>query len=126
MLKNFALKECSASNYHFVEMELSNKAEPEKLNIWLKAAFIQDCLKCMAESDEESAHMFNGFENVVIVSGIAELHDKPYGKDGCCSNKKDSFVYKEYVNYFLIPKENGFVSRGVRIVHRNYGEHIEE
>lgn len=106
-LKFHVLKECSAANYHVVEMELSNEEEPEKLNIWLKASFIQDCLKCMAENDAESSHLFNGFENVYIESGIAELRDKPYGEDGCRSNKKDSFVYKDYVNYFLIPKEMG-------------------
>lgn len=106
-LKFHVLKECSAANYHVVEMELSNDEEPEKLNIWLKAAFIQDCLKCMAQNDAESSHLFNGFENVYIESGIAELRDKPYGEDGCRSTKKDSFVYKDYVNYFLIPREMG-------------------
>jgi hypothetical protein len=39
-LKFYSLKECSAANYHFVEMELSNDDDPEKLNIWLKAAYI--------------------------------------------------------------------------------------
>jgi hypothetical protein len=106
-LKFNVLKDCSAAKYYLVEMELSNNDEQEQLNIWLKATFINDVLKCLASDDPESLPLFNGFHNVIINSGYAPLREKPYGDNTFRGNKKDGITYKEYVNYFLIPREMG-------------------
>lgn len=106
-LKFNVLKDCSAAKYYMVEMEFSNNDEEEQLNIWLKATFINDVLKCLAGDDPESLPLFNGFHDVILNSGYASLREKPYGDNIFRGNKKDGITYKEYVNYYLIPREMG-------------------
>jgi hypothetical protein len=106
-LKFNTLKECSAARYYVVQMELSNDDDGEQINIWLKASFIQDVLKCLAQDDPCSVSLFNGFQEVIINGALAELREKPYGENVFRANKKDGITYKEYINYYLIPKEMG-------------------
>jgi hypothetical protein len=88
-------------------MEFSNNEVGEQLNIWLKATFINDVLKIIAEEDPDATHLFNGFEKVIINGGTAELRVTPYGDNVGRGNTKDGYHYKDYVNYYLIPKEMG-------------------
>ncbi len=37
----------------------------------------------------------------------AEVHLEPNGANACCSNTSNGYNYKQYVNYYLIPKEMG-------------------
>jgi hypothetical protein len=49
----------------------------------------------------------NGFENVIHDAHLGELHVKPYGENVCQAYKKGGYPYKDFVNYYLIPKEMG-------------------
>jgi len=66
-LKFYTMKEISAAKYYLVEMEFSNddKDPMKQLNIWLKATFIHDVLKCLSTDDKDAKPLFNGFENVI-------------------------------------------------------------
>lgn len=106
-LKFNVLKECTAAQYYVVEMEFSNDEEGEQLNIWLKATHIHDVLKCLAEDDPDTLPLFNGFEDVIRNAHLGELRVKPHGENVCRANKKNGYTYKDFVNYYLIPKELG-------------------
>jgi hypothetical protein len=106
-LKFNVLMESSNALYYVIQMEFSSNEEGEQLNIWLKATYINDVLKIIAEEDPDAAHLFNGFENVIINGATAELHVTPSGDNVGCSNTKDGYTYKEYVNTYLIPKKRG-------------------
>lgn len=106
-LKFNILKECSAAKYYVVQMEFSNDDEGENLNIWLKATFIQDVLKYIAGDTPFSIPLFNGFHDVVLNGALNELREKPYGENVFRGNKKDGYTYKDYTNYYLIPKMMG-------------------
>ena len=71
-LKFYTMKEISAAKYYLVEMEFSN--DPMKqLNIWLKATFIHDVLKCLSMDDKDAKSLFNGFEKVIAAGELAEI-----------------------------------------------------
>lgn len=106
-LKFNVLKECTAARYYVVIMEFSNDDEGELLNIWLKATYINDVLKGIAEGDPEAVPLFNGFESIITNAATANLRVKPYGENVARGNEKNGYTYKEYVNYYLIPKEMG-------------------
>lgn len=106
-LKFNVLKDCTAAQYYVVEMEFSNDEEGEQLNIWLKASHIHDVLKCLADDDPDTLPLFNGFEDVIRNAHLGELRVKPYGENVCRANKKNGYTYKDFVNYYLIPKEKG-------------------
>lgn len=103
-LKFNTIKHCSSAEYYIVQMEFSS--HDDKLNIWLKAMFIHDVLKWLAEKDK-SDDLFNGFNEVVQCAKTAELRSTQYGPNECKSNKKNSIVYKDFINYYLIPKKMG-------------------
>jgi hypothetical protein len=106
-LKFNTLKESSAANYYLVQMEFSNNNDDEQLNIWLKGSFVHDVLKIIAEYELQSKSLFNGFKDVIINGALCELRLKPYGDNICHGNKKGGVTYKEYINYYLIPKKFG-------------------
>jgi hypothetical protein len=90
-------------------MEFSNDdTDPMKqLNIWLKATFIHDVLKCLTTENMENESMFNGFDKVIANGEIAEVRLHSNGPNVCRANTNNGYVYKQYVNYYLIPKEMG-------------------
>ena len=106
-LKFNTLRQCTAAQYYVVQMELSNDDDGEQLNIWLKASFIHDVLKCLVHDDPDSLPLFNGFEDVIRNAELGELRLKPYGDNVCRANKKGNFTYKDFFNYYMIPKEMG-------------------
>jgi ribosomal protein S6 len=84
-LKFYTMKETSAAKYYLVEMEFSN--DPMKqLNIWLKATFIHDVLKCLSMDDKDAKSLFNGFEKVIAAGELAEICLEPNGANTCRSN----------------------------------------
>jgi hypothetical protein len=108
-LKFYTMKEISAAKYYLVEMEFSNddKDPMKQLNIWLKATFIHDVLKCLSTDDKDAKPLFNGFENVIANGELAEVRLEPNGANICRSNTSNGYNYKQYVNYYFIPKEIG-------------------
>jgi hypothetical protein len=108
-LKFYTMKETSAAKYYLVEMEFSNddKDPMKQLNIWLKATFIHDVLKCLSTDDKVAKSLFNGFEKVIAAGELAEIRLEPNGTNTCHSNTSNGYNYKQYVNYYLIPKEMG-------------------
>jgi hypothetical protein len=64
-------------------------------------------MKILAEDDPYCSALFNGFRDVIVDGALGELRDKPYGENVVRANKKDGVVYKEYINYYFIPKEMG-------------------
>ena len=106
-LKLNTIKDCSTAKYYVVQMEFSNDEEDEQLNIWLKGTYIHDVLKSLVENDPDCLPLFNGFHDVILNAKIAEIRVKPYGVNEGSGNKKDGFTYKEYMNYYLIPREMG-------------------
>ena len=86
---------------------MSNDDDGEQLNIWLKASFIHDVLKCLVQDDPDSLPLFNGFEDVIRNAELGELRLKPYRDNACRANKKGNFTYKDFFNYYMIPKEMG-------------------
>jgi len=87
-LKFYTMKEISAEKYYLVEMESSNddKDPMKQLNIWLKATFIHDVLKCLSTDDKDAKPLFNGFENVIANGELAEVRLEPNGANTCRSN----------------------------------------
>ncbi len=77
------------------------------MNIWLKATFIHDVLKCLATDDIDFKPKFNGFEKVIVNGELAEIRLHPNGPNICRANSSNRYPYKQYVNYYLIPKEMG-------------------
>ncbi len=77
------------------------------MNIWLKATFIHDVLKYIAGDTPFSIPLFNGFHDVMLNGALNKLCEKPYGENVFRGNKKDGYTYKDYTNYYLIPKELG-------------------
>jgi hypothetical protein len=108
-LKFYIMKETSAAKYYLVEMEFSNddKDPMKELNIWLKATFIHDVLKCLSTDDKDAKSLFNGFEKAIADGELAEVCLEPNGANTCRSNTNNRYNYKQYVNYYLIPKEMG-------------------
>ncbi len=82
------MKETSAAKYYLVEMEFSNddKDPMKQLNIWLKATFIHDVLKCLSTDDKDAKSLFNGFEKVIADGELAEVCLEPNGANTCHSN----------------------------------------
>lgn len=74
-LKFYTMKETSAGKYYLVEMEFSNDDQDsfKQLNIWLKETYTHDVLKCLATSDTDAKHLFNGFEKVIAAGELAEV-----------------------------------------------------
>ena len=66
------------------------------LNIWLKATFIHDVLKCLSTDDKDAKSLFNGFEKVIADGELAEVHLEPNGAN---TNTSNGYNYKQYVNY---------------------------
>lgn len=108
-LKFYTMKETSAANYYLVEMEFSNdNQDPMKqLNIWLKATYIHDVLKYLATSDRDTKQLFNGFEKVIAAGELTEVRLNANGSNTCRANTSNGFIYKQYINYYLIPKDMG-------------------
>jgi hypothetical protein len=108
-LKFYTMKETSAEKYYLVEMEFSNddKDPMKQLNIWLKATFIHDVLICLSMDDKDAKSLFNRFEKVIADGELAEVCLEPNGANTCHSNTSNGYNYKQYVNYYLIPKEMG-------------------
>jgi hypothetical protein len=48
-----------------------------------------------------------GFEKVIAAGELAEIRIEANGTNICRSNTSNGYVYKQYVNYNLIPKEMG-------------------
>jgi hypothetical protein len=63
-------------------------------------------LKCLSTDDKDAKSLFNGFENVIADGESAEVLE-PNGANICRSNTSNGYNYKQYVNYYLIPKELG-------------------
>jgi hypothetical protein len=103
------MKETSAAKYYLVEMEFSNddKDPMKQLNIWLKATFIHDVLKCLSMDDKDANSLFKRFEKVIADGELAEFCLEPNGANTCHSNTSNGYNYKQYVKYYLIPKEMG-------------------
>jgi hypothetical protein len=95
-LKFYTMKETSVAKYYLVEMEFSNKdKDPMKqLNIWLKATFIHDVLKCLSMDDKDAKSLFNGFEKVIADGELAEVHLEPNGANTCHSNTSNGDIIK--------------------------------
>ncbi len=55
----------------------------KQLNIWLKATFIHDVLKCLSTDDKDAKSLFNGFENVIADGELAEVRLEPNGANIC-------------------------------------------
>jgi hypothetical protein len=108
-LKFYTMKETSAVKYYLVEMEFSNddKDPMKQLNIWLKGTFIHDVLKCLATDDKDAKPLFNGFEKIIAIRELTEVRLEANGANVCHSNTNNGYIYKQYVNYYLIPKEMG-------------------
>jgi hypothetical protein len=103
------MKETLAAKYYIVEMEFSNiDQDPMKqLNIWLKVTYIHDVLKYLATDDKDAKALFNGFEKVIAAGELAEIRIEANGANICHSNTSNGYVYKQYIHYYLIPKEMG-------------------
>ena len=108
-LKFYTMKETLAAKYYIVEMEFSNNDQDpmKQLNIWLKATYIHDVLKYLATNDKDAKALFNGFEKVITAGELAEIRIEANGANICRSNTSNGYVYKQYVNYYLIQKEMG-------------------
>ena len=108
-LKFYMMKETSAANYYLVEMEFSNDSQDpmKQLNIWLKATYIHDVLKYLATSDRDAKQLFNGFKKVIAAGELTEVRLNANGSNTCRENTSNGFIYKQYINYYLIPKDMG-------------------
>jgi hypothetical protein len=64
-------------------------------------------LKCLSTDDKDAKSLFNGFEKVIAAGELAEIRLEPNGANTCHSNTSNGYNYKQYVKYYLIPKEMG-------------------
>jgi len=56
---------------------------------------------------KDAKSLFNGFEKVIADGELSEVCLEPNGANTCHSNTSNGYNYKQYVNYYLIPKEMG-------------------
>jgi len=69
----------------------------------LKGTFIHDVLNCLATDDKDAKPLFNGFEKIIATGDLAEVRLEANGANVCHSNTSNGYIYKQYVNYYLIP-----------------------
>ncbi len=98
------MKEILAAKYYLVEMEFSNddKDPMKQLNIWLKATFIHDVLKCLSTDDKDGISygwtFYSTTTSLILFTGVVTRGSIP----GVSSMKRTEIEALLHVTHIIL------------------------